>query len=251
MTIEPGRAAPAGGLDPLLAGEPDEVRDDQEVAGVAHREDDAELVVEPRLELRRDRPVAPLEAALALLAEPALDGLAVRAPGSAGSGACPSGSLRSVISAIRRVLRIASGWSGKSAAIWAADFSQKSCVSNFIRLGRVDVVARPDAEQDVVGVGLGLVDVVEVVRDDERQAGLRGEPQELLVERAAAPAGRGPGARGRSCPCRGCRRTGRPRSGRAPSPRPRAPGDLAAEAGREPDEAFAVRARCSRSIRGL
>ncbi len=34
-----------------------------------------------------------------------------------------------------------------------------------------------------MGVGLDLVDVVEVVRDDERQARLRGEPEELLVER--------------------------------------------------------------------
>ena len=72
------RAAAAGRLDPLLAGEADEVGDDEEVAGVAHRGDDAELVVEPRLELRRDRPVAAREAALALLAQPALDGLAVR-----------------------------------------------------------------------------------------------------------------------------------------------------------------------------
>ena len=47
------RAAPAGRLDPLLAGEADEVGDDQEVAGVAHRDDHAQLVVEPRLELRR------------------------------------------------------------------------------------------------------------------------------------------------------------------------------------------------------
>ena len=81
------RAAAARRLDPLLAGEPDEVRDDQEVAGVAHREDHAELVVEPLLELRGDRPVAALEAALALGAQPALDGVAVRAPGSAGCAA--------------------------------------------------------------------------------------------------------------------------------------------------------------------
>ena len=42
----------------------------------------------------------------------------------------------------------------------------------------------PDAEQDVVRLGLGLVDVVEVVRDDERQADLRRQAEELLVEPA-------------------------------------------------------------------
>ena len=47
-----GRRAPARGLDPLLAGERDEVGHDQEVARVAHRQDHAELVVEARLKLR-------------------------------------------------------------------------------------------------------------------------------------------------------------------------------------------------------
>jgi DNA-binding winged helix-turn-helix (wHTH) protein len=41
-------------------------------------------------------------------------------------------------------------------------------------------VAGPDAEQDIVGRGLAAVDVVEVVGDDERQADLRREPEELL-----------------------------------------------------------------------
>ena len=49
---------------------------------------------------------------------------------------------------------------------------------------RVEVVAGPDAEQDVVGLRLGLVDVVEVVGHDQRQAGLGREPDELLVEPA-------------------------------------------------------------------
>src|SRR6185369_17514213 len=70
-----GRAAPTGRLDAALPSEPDEVRHDQEVAGVAHRGDHAELVVEAGLELRRGRAVAPLEAALAFAAQPRLDGL--------------------------------------------------------------------------------------------------------------------------------------------------------------------------------
>ena len=64
-------------MDALLAGETDEVGHDQEITGVAHRGDDADLVVEPLLELRRHGPVASLEPALAFLAQPALDGLAV------------------------------------------------------------------------------------------------------------------------------------------------------------------------------
>ncbi len=40
----------------------------------------------------------------------------------------------------------------------------------------------PDAEQDVVRLGLVLADVVEVVGHDERQAGLRREAEQLLVE---------------------------------------------------------------------
>ena len=69
------RGATTGRLDALLAGEPDEVRHDQEVARVTHRQDDPELVVEASLEFRRDRPVAALQATLAFRPEPALDGL--------------------------------------------------------------------------------------------------------------------------------------------------------------------------------
>jgi hypothetical protein len=71
------RRAATGRLDALLSREPDEVGDDQEIAGVAHRGDDPELVVEPLLELRRDRAVPTLEAGLALLAQPRLRRLPV------------------------------------------------------------------------------------------------------------------------------------------------------------------------------
>src|SRR5204863_5915846 len=57
-------ATAAGGLDAVLAGERDEVGDDQEVAGVPHRQDDAEFVVKASLDLRGDGSVAALEAAL-------------------------------------------------------------------------------------------------------------------------------------------------------------------------------------------
>ena len=71
----PRGTAAARRLDPLAPGERDEVGDDQEVGRVAHLDDHAELVVEPLLELRRDGPVAALEASLAFRAQPGLDGV--------------------------------------------------------------------------------------------------------------------------------------------------------------------------------
>ena len=71
------RAAAAGGRDLLLAGEAHEVGDDQEVGGVAHRDDHAELVVEPLLERFRHLAVALAQAALALGAQPRLDRVAI------------------------------------------------------------------------------------------------------------------------------------------------------------------------------
>ena len=49
-------------------------------------------------------------------------------------------------------------------------------------VGRVEVVAGPDAEQHVVGLGLVLAHVVQVVGDDEREADLGRQPDQLLVE---------------------------------------------------------------------
>ncbi len=72
------RGPSAGRLDPLLSREPDEVRDDEEVPRVAHRDDHAELVVEALLEFGRDRAVAARQAPLAFLAQPTIHGVAVR-----------------------------------------------------------------------------------------------------------------------------------------------------------------------------
>ena len=49
---------------------------------------------------------------------------------------------------------------------------------------RVEVAAGAHAEQHVVGLGLRFVDVVQVVGHDQRQARLRCQAQELLVEPA-------------------------------------------------------------------
>ncbi len=174
-------AAAARRLDPLLAGERDEVGDDQEVAGVAHRQDDPELVVEACLELRRDRPVPAFEAALALLAEPRFGRMAIghremRDPqlaerqGQVGHLGDPAGVQDRVwlIGEERRHL-------GRR-----LDVEVVRVEAHPVR--RVEVVAGPDAQQDVVGLGLVLADVMEVVGHDERQPGLGREPQQLLVE---------------------------------------------------------------------
>ena len=174
---------PAGGLDALLAGERDEVGDDQEVAGVAHRQDDAELVVEPRLELRGDRPVAPFQAALALRAQPALDGVAVRnrevrdpqlaeRQREVGHLGDPPG-VRDRLGMVREEGRHL----GRRLDVELGGLEPHP-------VGRVEVVAGADAEQDVVRLGLVLADVMEVVGDHERQPGLGRQPEQLLVEPA-------------------------------------------------------------------
>ena len=176
------RAAPAGRLDPLLARERDEVGHDQEVAGVAHREDHAELVVEPLLERRRDRPVAALEAALALGAKPGLDGARRRAPGSAG---CATGRAAARGRSSRRCAGCCGsrrGGPGRAPPSAPPTSRRTRRVSNFMRFGVSRLLPVPDAEQDVVRLGLVLADVVEVVGDDQRQPGLGGEPEQLLVE---------------------------------------------------------------------
>ena len=178
------RAAPAGRLDALLAGEPDEVGHDQEVARVAHRRDHAELVVEPRLERRRGAAVAPLQAALALLPQPALDGLAVgdremRDPGQAEGQLEAAGHLGDPAGVEDRLELV-----GEEGRHLGGRLEPEVVRLELHPAGGVEVVAGADAQQDVVRLGLVLADVVQVVRDDERQAGLRRQPEELLVQPA-------------------------------------------------------------------
>ena len=178
------RRGPATGRgDALLAGEPDEVRHDQEVARVPHRDDHAELVVQPLLELRGDRAVAPDEALLALLAQPGLDGVAVG-----------HREVRDTELAERQLevdhLRDPAGVEQRLALVRESRVHLRGGLEVEVRaleahpVGRVDVVPGADAQQDVVRLVLRLVDVVEVVGDDERKPGLGCETQELLVEPA-------------------------------------------------------------------
>ena len=179
----PGRAAAAGGLDPLLPCEADEVGHDEEVPGVAHPEDDAELVLQALLQLGAGVAVAGHEPSLALRAQPRLHRVAL----GHGEGGDPRLADReaevdhlgdparveervALVREERRHLR-----RGLQVELGRLESHPP---------GRVDLVAGPHAEQDVVRLRLRLVDVVEVVRHDERQVRLGREPEELLVEPA-------------------------------------------------------------------
>ena len=173
--------AAAGRLDALAPGERDEVRDDQEIGRVAHLDDDAELVVEPFLECRRDRPVAALEPRLALGAQPAFDRVAVRD--------------REMRDAQLPERQLDVGHLGDAAAVEdrvvlvREEGRHLGCGLDVELVGfelqaarRVEVVARAHAQQHVVCLGLLLADVVKVVGDDQRETDLRGEPEQLAVE---------------------------------------------------------------------
>ena len=76
------------------------------------------------------------------------------------------------ISAMATVERSASGWSGKMRAISLAGLQVELVGVEAQPLGVRDLLARADAEQDVVRVVVVLAQVVGVVGGDERQAGL-------------------------------------------------------------------------------
>ena len=106
--------------------------------------------------------------------------------------------------------------------------------------GRVEVIAGPDAEEHIVGVALSGIDVMEVVRHDEREPRLGRQSQELLVQ----PSLLGqtmvleleievPGAEDVAV------LAGQP-PGRVPVLDLERPGDLAVEAGGQADQPLAV-----------
>ncbi len=175
------RAAPAGRLDALLAGEAHEIGHDQEVAGVAHGGDDPELVVEPLLERPCHGPVATLEPALAFGPQPALGGLALghrkvrderpseRQLDRAHVGDPAAGQQRVPLIGEQR------GHLRGALEIEVLRFEAHPA-------GRVEIVAGANAQQHVVRIVLVLADIVQVVGHNERQAGLRRQPHELLVQ---------------------------------------------------------------------
>ena len=179
----PRGTAAACRLDAFASGERDEVGDDQEVGGVAHLQDHAELVVEALLELRRHGPVAALEAGLALRAQPALDGVPIRhrevRDAQLAERQHDVRHLRDAAAVEDRLLLV-----GEERPHLGRGLHVELVRLELQAARRVEVVPGPDAQQDVVGVGLLLADVVQVVGDHERETDLRRQSEQLLVEPA-------------------------------------------------------------------
>ena len=83
---------------------------------------------------------------------------------------------------MRRVLVIASRWSGKQRGHLGRGLQVELVGLEPQPAGRVEVGGGADAQQHVVRLVLVPADVVEVVGGDQRQVQLRGETQQLLVE---------------------------------------------------------------------
>ena len=106
--------------------------------------------------------------------------------------------------------------------------------------GGVDVRAGADAEEDVVRLRLGPVDVVEVVRRDEREPDLGTESHELLVERTLLRQAVVLDLEVEAVRPEDVRVAARELPGRGPVVVLECARDLTVQAGREPDEARAV-----------
>ena len=186
------------------------------------------------------RPVARLEAALALLRQPALDGLAVghrevRDPELAERQLEAAGHLGDPARVQDRLALV-----GEERRHLGGRLQVEVVGLELHPAGRVEVVAGADAQQDVVGLGLGLVDVVEVVGHDQRQAGLRREPEELLVEPALLGQAVVLELEEEAVLAEDVAVLAGEVAGELPVVGLERPRDLAAETGRQPDQALAV-----------
>ncbi len=197
---------------PLSRGVADEVPDDEEVAREVHALDDLELVARAA----RGRPPArsadrgcrgvraPRAAAAspsrATLVEVAVERLARRAPGSpaGGSSSVPRSSRQR--SAIASVLSIAAPSSGKSRSISSADLEVELLRGVLQAIGIGQGALGADAEQDVVGEGVVLAQVVAVVGRHQAEARACATGGAAPRWPPAARGCRGPAARGRSSP---------------------------------------------------
>ena len=176
-----GRAAARADADPVHLREVDEVPDDQEVVGEAHLLDRLQLELEPLAQLRRHLVVAALEPPLAQLDE-VLEGVA----------AVRRRELRQVDVAELDLERAALGDLERAPhrVLVAGEVERHLRRGLEIELVRVEVpvvrvlerVARLDAEERLVRIGVGGGEVVDVTGRDERQLRLGGELHELGVD---------------------------------------------------------------------
>ena len=176
-----GRAAAGADADPVHLREVDEVPDDQEVVGEAHLADRLQLELEPLAQLRRDLVVAALEPLVAELDEVVEGVAAVRGRELRQQDVAEldldRAALRDLERAPHRVLV-------------TGEVERHLRRGLEVELVRVEVpvirvlerVARLDAEQRLVRVGVRGGEVVDVAGGDERQLRLGRELDELRVD---------------------------------------------------------------------
>src|SRR5213080_2021984 len=88
-----------------------------------------------------------------------------------GSRSSPSGSLRSTFSAIHRVLERLLVVREKLAHLSGRPHEELGVIDHLQAVGRVDGLAALDADHGVLRLGVVGVDVMDVVRHDERNTG--------------------------------------------------------------------------------
>ena len=157
--------------NPLLAGEPHEVPHDQEVAGVAHLLDHAQLEVQPLAMSVRDAVLAvtefhPLFAQFTQVVDVLLP------CGRLKDRVVPRFQIELNINAVGDFLRPRHGIleAGKDGVHFGGSADEELVGVHLHPFGVGSLDLRVDAQQHVVHRGVGLVEVVRVVRRHQRQA---------------------------------------------------------------------------------
>ena len=176
-------AAPGADGDALALGVADEVRDDQKIVHKAHLADHVQLVVELLVNLRAGGETL----GKALLAELAQIGEAVRLPGGELEARQVVVAEFKVIVALVRDLGGDIGRFGmlreeRAHLLLALEVEFLRLKAHAVRL--VHGLAGLDAQQHVLRIGVGLLNVMGIVGDDERDAGF---PAELFQTLGGLP----------------------------------------------------------------
>ncbi len=175
------RAAPGPDPDPVPLREGDEVPDDQEVVGEPHLADRLELELEPLLELRRDALVALREPVLAQLDEVVEGVAAVRRREVREQDPAELHRDRAALGELERAgerLGIVREVRGHLRRRLEEELVGVEAPAVRVR----ERVARLDAEERLVGLGVLVVQVVDVAGRHERQAGPLRDLGELRVD---------------------------------------------------------------------
>ena len=176
------RAAPGADADPVLLGEVDEIPDDQEVVREAHLPDRLQLEAEPLVELGRGLAEA-LEQSLLAQLDQVVEGVAtfrhrILREQDLAELDLDRAALRHLERACERMFV-----PGEVAGHLLGSLEEELVRVEAPVRGVLQRVARLDAEQGLVRVGVARVEVVDVSGRDERKARLLGERDQLGVDR--------------------------------------------------------------------